>query len=68
MPMSDAIIKRVEYLADRERRSGRSGGWWFCNHNHEISADETEVDDEEPLIKDEVLHPDIPVDLPQVEL
>ena len=38
-PMSYAIIKRVEYLEARERRSNRPGGWRFCNRNHEIFYD-----------------------------
>ena len=46
MPMPYAIIKRVEYLADQEHRSGISGGWIFRNHNHEIYSDGTEGDDE----------------------
>ena len=64
MTMPDVIIKRVEYLADLERRSSSSGGWRFCNRNHGIFAYRTEGDYEEPLIKQEVLNPDIPGKLP----
>ena len=60
MHMTDAIIKRVKYIADRERRSGSSGGWRFCNRNHERYSDGTEGDEEEALIEQEVVHPDKP--------
>ena len=66
--MPDAIIKRVEYLSARDRRSGIYGIWRFCNRNHEIFSDVNEGDDEEPLIDQEVVHPDIPVKTPAVEL
>ena len=51
MPMSDATIKIVEYLAARDIRSDSYGGWRFCNRNHEIFYDIPEGDDEEPLIE-----------------
>ena len=66
--MPDAIIKRVEYLSARERRSGIYGIWRFRNRNHEIFSDVNEGDDEEPLIDQEVVHTDIPVKTPAVEL
>ena len=66
--MKDVIIKRVEYIEAQERRYGSSSWWRFRNCNHDRYADGTEVDDEEPLIEEEVVHPDIPTDLPGVEL
>ena len=66
--MPDAIIKRVEYLPAWDRRSGSSGGCIFCNRNHERFSDVNEGYDEEPLINPEVVHPDIPAELPGVEL
>ena len=66
--MTDAIIKIVEYLAAYERRSVNSGVWRFCNRNHERFSDVNEGYDEEPLINLEVVHPDIPAELPGVEL
>ena len=68
MPMPYTIIKRVEYLEARDQRSGRSGGWRFCNRNIEKYYNVTEGDDEEPFIKQEVVHSDIPAELPGVEL
>ena len=64
MTMPDAIIKRVEYLAYQEHRSIISGGWRFSNPNHEIFLDVTKGDDGEPLIDQEVAHPDIPANIP----
>ena len=46
MPMPYNIIKRVEYLASKYRRSGSSGGWRFRSRNNERLADVTERDDE----------------------
>ena len=68
MPMLDAIIKRVECLAACERGSGISGRWIFRNRNHEIFSDGTEGDNDETIIEQEVVHPDIPAKLPGVEL
>ena len=50
IPIPDAIIKRVEYLADLNCRSGSSGGYIFGNCNHDRYSDGNEGDDEEPLI------------------
>ena len=68
MPIPDVIIKRVEFLAAWECRYGISGGWILRNRNHEIFSEGTEWDDEEPLIEKEVVHPDIPSNIPEVEL
>ena len=35
MPLSDATIKIVEYLAARDIRSDSYGGWRLFNLNHE---------------------------------
>ena len=68
MTMQYTIIKRVEYLATWGIRSGRSGVCRFRNRNHEIFSDGTEGDNDETIIEQEVVHPDIPAKLPGVEL
>ena len=68
MTMQYTIIKRLEYLATLGIRSGRSGVCRFRNRNHEIFSDGTEGDNDETIIEQEVVHPDIPAKLPGVEL
>ena len=68
MPIPYAIIKRVKYISARERKSGSSGGWIFCNRNNERYDDGNEGDNEEPLVDKEVVHLDIPAELLVVEL
>ena len=68
MTMPDDITKGVEYLAAQYCRSGSSSGWIFRNRNHDRYSDVAEGDDGNPLINQEVLHPDITAKLPGVEL
>ena len=68
MSIPDAIIKKEEYLAAQDRRSGSSVGYILCDRNYEIFDDETEGDDAKPLTEQEAVHLDIPSKLPGVEL